>query len=73
MIETYYSVEEIASRLGYSVYTVRRWIKSGELAAIKGKGRTGHRVAESDLNAFIERRRAAEVVDEAVSAVTGRL
>ncbi len=49
------SVPEVGDRLGVSVYTVRRWIKSGDLLAYRpGKE---YRVRESDLEKFLEAHR----------------
>lgn len=46
------SVPEVGDRLGVSVYTVRRWIKSGDLLAYRpGKE---YRIRESDLEKFLE-------------------
>ena len=45
------SVQEVASRLSVSVKTVRRLIESGELQAVKIRGRIV--VRESDLVAYI--------------------
>ena len=40
-----------------SIETVRRWIKSGDLAAFAAGGRRGgYRIRRDDLEAFIERR-----------------
>lgn len=71
-VPTLWTVEDIASKFGVSIYTVRRWIKSGQLPAIWGVGRKGYRVAEEDVMAFWRRQQAAEVVDVAVKTVTGR-
>ena len=50
-------VDEVAERMRVSVETVRRWIKSGDLAAFAaGGGRGGYRIRRDDLEAFIERR-----------------
>ena len=50
-------VEEVAERMRVSIETVRRWIKSGDLAAFGAGGRRGgYRIRRDDLEAFIERR-----------------
>jgi putative resolvase len=49
------SVDEVAERLGVSVYTVRRWIHTGHLRAYK-PGR-GYRVREADLEEFLRDKR----------------
>lgn len=47
-----YTVEEIASILKVSTFTVRNYIKDGKLIAIKTGGAI--RVSEDNLKAFIE-------------------
>jgi excisionase family DNA binding protein len=51
----FFTIIEVAERLGVSTRTVRRWIKSGELVAYRFGAAV--RIAESDLGAFIARRR----------------
>ena len=53
--ETYYTLSEIAEKLKVSYRTVYRWVQAEELAAYKLKGE--YRVAERDLNDFLEARR----------------
>jgi len=53
--ETYYTLAEIAQRLKVSYRTVYRWVQAKELAAYKLG--TEWRVAESDLQAFLESRK----------------
>jgi excisionase family DNA binding protein len=53
-IEAFLSPQEVGDRLGASVYTVRRWIKTGDLPAFKpGKE---YRVRQSDLEEFLQAR-----------------
>lgn len=56
VMETLYTVEEVAQLLKVSAFTVRRWLTTGQLHGIKFEG--FWRVSESDLNAFIEDRRS---------------
>ena len=57
MIEDkWYTVEEIAERLKVTDQTVRRWLKEGDLVGTNFSGRTGWRIREQDVNAFLERR-----------------
>jgi excisionase family DNA binding protein len=47
----YLTVEDVAKQLQVSTYTVRRWLKSGKLPAIKlGKE---WRISPDDLEAFL--------------------
>lgn len=60
--ERYYSVRDVAERLGVGVETVQRWIRRKELAAIAFGGRMGYRVQASELERFIARRTVAAEV-----------
>jgi excisionase family DNA binding protein len=52
--EEFLSPEEVGERLGVSVYTVRRWAKTGQLRAFKpGKE---YRIQKSDLEEFLRAR-----------------
>ena len=51
----FFTITEVAERLGVATRTVRRWIKSGYLVAHHFG--TAVRIAESDLKAFIARHR----------------
>ena len=51
----FFTISEVAERLGVATRTVRRWIKSGDLVAHHFG--TALRNAESDLKAFIARHR----------------
>lgn len=57
MNETWFTVEEIAARFKVTEETVRRWLRSRDLIGHNFGGRTGYRVREDDLNAFIARMR----------------
>ena len=54
--EALYTTREVADRLKVSVETVRDWIAGGKLAAVDLGGRTGYRVREADLKAFLAKR-----------------
>lgn len=56
----YFSVEGIAVGLAVSTETVRRWIRTGSLKAVRA-GRQ-YRIAPNDLTEFLERNRAIEAV-----------
>ena len=53
--EAYYTLAEISQRLKVSYRTVYRWVQAGELSAYKLG--TEWRVAESDLQAFLQARK----------------
>jgi excisionase family DNA binding protein len=57
--EKYLTVSQVAELLQVNPETVRRWLRSGELAGISLGNKAGYRVAASDLRAFIERRKQA--------------
>ena len=59
MHQEWYTPEQVADRLQVSVWTVRRWLKSGELPGIRFGG--VWRVSEADLAAFIEEQRGKAV------------
>ena len=56
-MERLLTVEEVAIRLQVNEQTIRRWLRDGELAGVPFGGRTGWRVSEDDLLAFLARRR----------------
>lgn len=53
---SYLTTSDVATRLGVSLDTVRRWLRSGEL---KGTpfGRAGYRIEDADFQAFFQQRR----------------
>ncbi len=53
---SYLTTSDVATRLGVSLDTVRRWLRSGEL---KGTpfGRAGYRIEDADFEAFLVQRR----------------
>ena len=53
--DKWFTVEEIAERLKVTDQTVRRWLRSGELVGQNFGGRTGYRIRETEVNAFLER------------------
>jgi len=57
--EEYWTLDEVAERLKVNRRTVNRWVESGHLTAIRfGPGPRGSiRIAESDLQEFIQQRR----------------
>ena len=61
--ETLYTVEEIAALLNVHPETVRKWIKSGELKAIRLGGPAGYRIAQSAYDQFLRERQEPEQRD----------
>ncbi len=59
-MEQLLTVEEVAARLQVNEQTIRRWLREGKLAGVPFGGRTGWRVSEDDLRAFLDRRRMVE-------------
>jgi excisionase family DNA binding protein len=59
MNERVLTVNQVAERLQVNVQTVRRWLRNGELIGTPIGGRTGWRVAEPEIQAFLDRRRMA--------------
>ena len=53
----FYTVSEVATLLAVSTRTIRRWVTTCELLAHKFGRQV--RISETDLRAFLERRRAA--------------
>jgi excisionase family DNA binding protein len=53
--ERWFTVEDVAERLKVTEETVRRWLRSGDLAGRNFGGRTGYRIREADINDFLAR------------------
>jgi excisionase family DNA binding protein len=53
-MSTYLTVQEVADRLGVSVFTIRRYIRAGKLRAIKLDG--AYRLSRDDLAEFLKSR-----------------
>ena len=58
--EPWWTVDEIAQRLKISEFTVRGWLRQKRLRGVNFGGKTGWRVKDSDLRAFLERRGAQD-------------
>ena len=55
--QTYYTIEEVASLLKVNPESVRRWVRSKKLPAIKLGGKY-IRIEASDLDGFIKKSKA---------------
>ncbi len=54
--EKIYTVQEVEERVRTTPETVRRWLRSGRLRGIRlGGTKLGYRIAESDLQRFLDR------------------
>jgi excisionase family DNA binding protein len=53
--ERWFTVEQIADLLQVHPETVRSWLRAGRLKGRAFGGKTGWRIRESELNAFLER------------------
>jgi excisionase family DNA binding protein len=58
--ERWLTVAEIAERLQVSEVTVRRWLREGALHGRQLGGRAGWRVAEAELERFMQARAGSE-------------
>ncbi len=59
-MEQLLTVDQVAERLQVNEQTVRRWLRDGEITGIAFGGRTGWRIREEDVQAFLDRRRMAD-------------
>lgn len=62
MDEIYLTTEDIAEQLQISVYTVRRYIRSGKLRAVKLEG--SYRIRRTEFERFLKAREMGEYSDE---------
>lgn len=51
---SYLSTQEVADRLGVSVFTIRRYIRTGKLRALKLDG--SYRLSHDDVGSFLRSR-----------------
>lgn len=54
--ESFYTVEDVARMLSVHPETVRNWIKSGQLKAIRLGGAAGYRITQGALDQFLRDR-----------------
>ncbi len=66
-MERLLTVEQVAKRLQVNEYTVRRWLRDGELEGTPFGGRTGWRVSEEAVASFLERRRVERETGKAAA------
>jgi excisionase family DNA binding protein len=53
-MSNYFTTQEVADRLGVSVFTIRRYVRSGKLKAVRLEG--AYRVRREDLGDFLRKR-----------------
>ncbi|MFN8482651.1 MAG: helix-turn-helix domain-containing protein [Anaerolineae bacterium] len=62
MDEVYLTTEDIAEQLQISVYTVRRYIRSGKLRSVKLEG--SYRIRRSEFERFLRAREIGEIPED---------
>ena len=60
-MDTYLSTQEVADRLGVSVFTIRRYIRAGKLKAVRLDA--GYRVSRLDIAEFLRAHEMATPLD----------
>ena len=55
----YFTVRELAEKLKVHPQTVKDWLRAGGLEGVNFGGRSGWRVTDEQLRAFVERRTQA--------------
>lgn len=55
--DPYLTIDEVAEKLKVAYLTVYRWIKAGQLTSVKAGKQ--HRIKQSDLDKFLERKNGA--------------
>ena len=70
MEQTMLTVDQVAERLKVNEQTVRRWLREGELQGVAFGGRTGWRISEADLHAFLDARRFAQAAGDGAKKLT---
>lgn len=66
-MDTYLSTQEVADRLGVSVFTIRRYIRAGKLRAVKLDA--GYRVSRMDIAEFLKAHETAAPLELASMAL----
>jgi excisionase family DNA binding protein len=67
MDDRVHTVNQVAQRLQVDVQTVRRLLRNGNVVGIPFGVRTGWRVTEQELQAFLDRRRMARETGKAAA------
>ena len=65
----FYTVAEVAALLRVRVTTVQGWLRDGKLTGVAVSRKSGYRIAEADLEAFIAERTGRTMLEtEAATA-----
>jgi len=67
-MDNYVSPQDLADRLGVSVFTIRRYIRAGKLPAVKLDG--GYRIGRDDIAEFLKSREIGGSSDRADAAAS---
>ena len=67
MDERMLTVNQVAAQLQVDVQTVRRWLRNKELDGVFLGGRSGWRVPEVEVQAFLDRRRMTRETGKAAA------
>ena len=67
-MDTFFTTQEVADRLGVSVFTIRRYIRAGKLRAVKLDG--VYRVQREELASFLREREIGEPADSSTDPST---
>ncbi len=65
-MKEYYSTQEVADRLGVSVFTIRRYVRSGLLRSVRLEG--SYRISRSELQTFLSQREIGPDLDDESAA-----
>jgi len=60
-MDTFFTTQEVADRLGVSVFTIRRYIRAGKLPAVQLDG--AYRVSRQDIATFLKSREIGHGAD----------
>lgn len=61
----YYTTQEVADRLGVSVFTIRRYVRAGKMRGVRLEG--AYRISREDLRSFLRAREIGPGAEEGPS------
>ena len=65
-MKEYYTTQEVADRLGVSVFTIRRYVRSGLLRSVRLEG--SYRISRQELQTFLSQREIGPDLDDESAA-----